>query len=381
MRIRALCGLVFVAMMMPAPAARGEETVVLEEDFSSLDGWLDISTLPCFRGEGDGLFTVESNGDSPSGNAVTIKASLQGNYGSNYPQRGSAALDWRFAQPIDRQHGPITVEWAMRYEKRDDMNQNNRFMVILLKDMTPKADPSTVTSYSTGPYTTLGQEYGIPTYHVRITSDQDVDKSFIYLCYGQEIEKTGSDYIPGFISPYSADGGNGDWSDPNKLKWLDHAGDEIASRFVHYRWVIGENWQYIEQDGQVVKRVEKTADDDPNLADGRCFVGEETALPSTIDHNYPDYEYFRIIEGIRLYMRNATAESGTWISHVKVTQNAATVEAVQRARSARRADAARTARTSPYTLRGRTLRGAAPARIPHAVSGKLEAWRSLRARR
>ncbi len=296
------------------------ETVILDHSFEDLEGWFDISTLPCFRGTGNGLFECVSSAGSPTGKAVVIKESLQGKYGDNYPQRGAASLDYIFPTALDHGSGPIVVEWAMKYERREGMQQNNRFMVILLQDMQRKNDLSTVTSYDAGPYSTPNAEYGTPAYHVRITSDPSEGQSYIYLCYGQEIEKTGSgEYIAGFISPYSAVEGNGKWSDPNKLKWLGRASSDIASKFVHYKWVIGTEWQYIEQDGEIVKR-QNTSGEDPNLGSGKCFVGPENALPSSLKQYYPDYEHFTRIEGVRLYMRNANEESGTWVSHIRISQ-------------------------------------------------------------
>jgi hypothetical protein len=295
------------------------ETAVLDHSFDNMEGWLDISALPCFRGTGNGLFECVSIDGSPTGAAVTITEELRGNYGSNYPQRGSASLDYVFQTPVDRAHGPVVIEWAMKFDTRDGMRQNNRFMVILLKDMERTSDLSSVQSYATGPYVAEHAEYATPTYHVRITPDPAADQSYIYLCYGQEIEKTGAgEYIPGFISPYSATEGNGKWSDPNKLKWLDRASSDIDMHFVHYKWVIGAEWQYIEQDGEIVKRRDASGED-PNLANGACFVGPEADMPDSIARYYPEYEYFSRIEGVRLYMRNANEQSGTWVSHIKVT--------------------------------------------------------------
>lgn len=312
--------LAFSATLARPTGAVEVERLVLDEDFADLGGlYVDVSALPCYL-DGGSIFQSVAAPGSPTGRALTIQPQYVGNFGP-WPQQAAAAADFRFPQPLRRADGEIRIEWSLKVDEVG-LRENNRFLLIALTGMDRKSDLSTVTEFTQGPYTAPGQEYGRPTYHVRVKAGTGPDQ-MVRLCYGQEIERqagTGS-YLPGFISPYGPTG-TGDWSSPNKLKKVGQA-MPAADTWYSLSWRIGPTYQSLWQDGEPVRT--SVSADIGTKESGCTYAGPTEAMPAALAELYPDYEHFPAVEGLRLFMRNANAASRTWVGHLRVTQ---TVDAV-----------------------------------------------------
>ena len=309
-----LAALMVATLALPAVAETGT-AVFLDTDWSGGFGdWLDVSSLPMWLNGGT-IFESGADATSPTGHSFTIKDSYVGTIGS-WPDKGSCCVDFTFPQPINQAGGRIIVEYSI---KADNVNirENNRFMVILMKDMTPKGIAGEPDTWVEGPYTTAGQEYGIPTYHVRMKPGTNTNDQWVKLEYGQTIEKMGGgEYIVGFISPYGP-GGEGDWNDPNKFKTVGQC-VQSADTWYAETWTLADHYQSLKQDGTLIQQ--NPSAQVGTKESGYTYIGPDDEMPGYLSGLYPDYEYFPVSEGVRLMMRNANADSKTWVGGIRITQ-------------------------------------------------------------
>jgi hypothetical protein len=356
MGIKSLHAVIAALSVSAALIPAGGETI-LEENFSNLDGWTDLSTLISWGGRsaaGTSCFTTGSEGGTTAVSMTSDGMSHAG-YSGGDDLKTFSALDFVFPDPILHRDATLTVSFDARW---DDVrpSEKGRFMVVLM-DEYPEGG---VRGEDLSDFE--GDPYGTPALHVRIRPGMTTLLQYGG-GHGGEYEKYGGAWwLPGFIQnalPASCDGSCGNpcggtqcpeccgspghdnsnaWPDGS---WIATEGNVCGTSWKRFAYRIEPERQVLEVDGEEVVAM---------------------PLPDT-QPSAPGYEYYERFVAMRLYWRGL---ENAYIAELSVARSDATrADAAARPRPGRPASPApRVIHPSHrhhggvlYDIRGRALGG------------------------
>ena len=276
-----------------------EETIILEDDFSNLDNWTDLTTLISWGNYPvgtSGFSTGISNGQqavflNPADDDEIDTTPYTG-YTQPEDLKTFTALDFAFLEPIIHQEEILTIEFDARWDSITDSGEAGRFMVVLMDDYPDDGvQGEDLNNFN-------GEPFGTPALHLRIRPSTFATS---FLQYGGgdggEFEQFDNNWwLPGFIS--NAEGkGSGSPGQGNEYpfgSWKETNESLGSEDWQTYTYKILPDRQEIYVDGQLVGYMD---------------------LPLTLP-TAPQYEYYDEFEALRLYWRGIEP---TYISNFSMT--------------------------------------------------------------
>ncbi|ABA21752.1 conserved hypothetical protein [Trichormus variabilis ATCC 29413] len=323
-----LAGLTTLVSIMEAKPVIASTTTLINENFSHIRNWKDLSTSISWGGHpvGTSAFQIFDIGggnkavgiaDGTTHSAANILINgLSSNYTNLTGLKGFSALDWQFPQPINHATRVVTVEFRVKWMELSNTSsgEGGRFLVILNHNypigglnLTPN---SKYQDFSTP------NIWAQPAYHARIRSGNNA-ASFAMLQYGGgmsasgEYEKFDANndnipdwWLPGFIQ--SAGGGvPGQGSPFPANSWSRSATGLASTNWQTFRYVVTPNTQELWRD-----------------ANGSGNFTREAIMFLPQSSTAPFYQYFTQLSGLRLYWRAAGITKGqVLVDRLKVTVN------------------------------------------------------------
>ena len=295
----------FFAMLVAAGGmcvnAAAEPVVVLEDDFSSLAKWKDLSLAPQWGGfQGPtSAFEITADGDSPHALSPTDVAMTKVSGVSDATTlRSFTTIDHQFATPIDHALSIVNIEFRMRWVSPDTGSGESARVVISLTHDYPAGGLDLTHEPNAGSRVadfTADNMWARPAYQVRLRSSTTSNGRSI-LQYGGgldpqgEWERVDDDWwLPGFNS---APGGGS----PGGAKGHVFTDTGLASSgYQHFRYVITPERHEIWVDHNGNGLFEE-------------HLGEMHGFQDlTADPDNPDFfQYFETFEGLRIYFRGGS---------------------------------------------------------------------------
>ncbi|MCC5840308.1 MAG: hypothetical protein JJT96_09295 [Opitutales bacterium] len=295
----------------PSPAV----TVLLDDNFSDLSNWQDLSTA------------VNWTGSPPSGSVFRITdgvlnlndeartANMWNNPGGI---RSFSAIDYQFPSSVTRPNNTITVEFRLRWASLSATGENSRVAFMLLHDypeggldLTPEAR---VMDFSQ-------QWWARPAYQVRIRGGFNPPDAASYFMYGGgrdiegEFETAGNPafWLPGFVSGAGGvvPGTSPSFNFPLNGWWMSTTAP-ASTTFKRYRYVVLPESQQL--------WVNHNDDGETWVLDMEMPLPFEEDAPT--DPAPPLYRYFDQIEGLRIYFRGSGAGASApnaFLDYVTIT--------------------------------------------------------------
>lgn len=190
------------------------EQIVLEEDFSDLEAWTDVSTRTPWGGHGSGE-SAFSLGRVSSKQAVCLSGESMAHvgYADDSLLKSFTCLDHVFSEPVDHQSETLQIAFDAQWKEIGaNTGEKGRILVILMDDYPSKGISDTAWNHLEG------NPFGTPALHLRIRPNDNIMPSLLQYGggHGGEFEKYRDKWwLPGFIQnalPEHCDGSCTDYA-------------------------------------------------------------------------------------------------------------------------------------------------------------------------
>lgn len=227
------------------PVPEPVRIVLLEDNFSDLSNWLDLSTAVTWSGAPANGSVFQISDGVLNLNAAGMAATMWGDNGI----RSFSALDFPFPTAVNRLGNNITVEFRIRWQTVSATGEANRVAFMFLHDY-PQGGVDLTPDLRV---TDLSEPwFGRPAYQLRIRGGFNPPDAAPYMMYGGgrvaegEFETAGEPpyWLPGFVS---GAGGTAPGTNPSGnfplSSWVMGRTAPASSEFKRFRYVLLPNSQ------------------------------------------------------------------------------------------------------------------------------------------
>ncbi|MGC9453993.1 MAG: PEP-CTERM sorting domain-containing protein [Phycisphaerae bacterium] len=298
-----LVPVVLVALVLCASA--GAQQVLLNDDFSDLSNWVDLSKAVTWGGNTTPTSAFTTNADGAGKVSISSAGQAATGYGSD-ELRMFQCLDFVFDSPVDisDQNAELNVTFNARWDNRSLSNEGSRFNVFYTYDYPEGGMDLTLDDK----YNDFSDHWwGRPAYNMRIR--HNANEALLIWGGGTdtstnpiegEFEHNDDFWMPGFSS---SPGGNSPQPGVFGCEGAG-AGNYSQSEYKQYQYIL--KWD----EGDFVQQL---------WYDG-AMVGEQIIANATETYNGDDYlAQYDTIEGIRLFWRAAGDDAQAILDDISVT--------------------------------------------------------------
>ncbi|MCC5838721.1 MAG: hypothetical protein JJT96_01250 [Opitutales bacterium] len=282
---------------------------LIEENFSSLDAWDDLSTALSWAGQPASGSAFEIVGDTLQLSAAGIASVGLRPWESETRSRSFTALDRRFAEPLAHRTGTLVIEFRVRWHSliNEVRGEWNRIGITLVHDY-PEGGLDLTRDDKV--YDFSAEWWGRPAYQVRLRGSDTTgyNAATALLMYGGGYHPDGEFeiyydnrgnplwWLAGFSSTAGGSASNGGPSPGVGDPWPDNGWVRSSRGLASTAW---QRFRYVVAPGYQELWINAADDGLHWVRDGFMPLPEEADAPATA----PLYRYFESFEGIRLYLR------------------------------------------------------------------------------
>jgi hypothetical protein len=311
------CGLIILSCACPGLPVTATTTVLLDEPFTDLSNWSDLSTAVSWSGAPIDGSAFDIASDVLQMDPAAMTAPMWGATGI----RSFSAIDFPFPAVVNHATNTVTVDFRLRFEVVGTTGESNRVALMLIHDY-PEGGLDLTPDARVGDFT--DDWFGRPAYQVRIRGGFNPPDAAPYMMYGGGLDQDGEFekqkdgetplyWLPGFVSAAGGTSPGGSPVDNYPLSsWVMGTSAPASTTFKRYRYVVEPNLQSLWVN---------------HADDGVDYVKIlEMPLPfeedAPTDPAPPLYRYFTAFEGLRIYFRSAgtgNINNQVYLDSVKVT--------------------------------------------------------------
>lgn len=286
-------------------SAGAQEITLLQDDFSDLSNWHDLSTAVTWGGNTEPTSAFTTEADGPGTVSLSAAGQAAAGFGSDQT-RMFQCLDFVFDSPMDMstQDAVLNVTFNARWDSRSLSNEGSRFNVFYTYGYPEVGLDLTLDDK----YNDFSDDWWARTaYNMRIRTQ--ADESMLIFGGGKdtstdpiegEFEATNDFWMPGFSS-----GPSGHSPQPGTFGVEGAgAGNYSQSEYKEYQYIL------LWDDGDFVQQL---------WYDG-AVVGEQRLPNQTESYQGDDYlAQYDTIEGVRLFWRGSGDSAQAILSDLSVT--------------------------------------------------------------